>query len=140
MLNTARKITLVNTAQELQTIRCNPEALRDLKIQNESLCVYALANKGLFSTHPWQHIQEKSRTPAIQMLTACSAPHYILDDIMKYHKPLPEVTVSAMIIRKPSIYYEIPDIYKTFGIRQLFTDICRNEFKRYHWGFGTISL
>ena len=128
--------TAENSAREFMMVRQNPELLAELPVQSEALCLYAIHNRSVFRHHPWYDIRTSNRTPAIELLTAATAPRVTLTEIMAHKKPLPETTVAAVFANRLGLYDKIPEMYKTHGIQQMYNELCELERKAYRWGLG----
>lgn len=129
----------LRSVTDFMAVHRDTRALQDVQSQNEPLCLYAILKHGFLAPHPWQDIKESSRTPAVQLLTATTAPRLFVTYLSDTGKLVPETTIAAMLATDLTVWGDLPEPYKTPGLRELYQKLTVVDTK-YHWGLGTVGV
>lgn len=142
MIRTAflRSRRYINTVSEFRRVQSDPLQIKELPIQSETLCLYAIQTRSRFQSHPWKSINPCNRTSAVQLLTAVTAPQLIVEDVMLKGGLVSEIVIAAVVTTSPKLYADIPEIYKTTEIHKLYSDITKHETTKYRWGLGSFAV
>ena len=140
MLRTRTIFQKVNTVADFLGVKHDIRFLEHLPVQNESLCLYAILNRGFFAPHPWTFIKDSAKTPAVALATAVTHPRLMVESLQNTEKLIPEVTLAAMISQDITTWDSLPSVYKTHDLRQMYVDLLRKDTKKYYWGLGTIGV
>jgi len=140
MLRTRAIFHKVNSVADFLAVKHDVRLLKEIKVQNESLCLYAILNRGVFAPHPWTLIKDSAKTPAIVLATAITAPQELVSSLKRTGNFVPEVTIAAMITKDISVWDTLPSVYKTPEIRRLYSDLITKNTSKYYWGLGSIAV